>query len=1002
MKDKASGNDSVDAENLDSPAEDEPGIHVGDELSMDPEGGDLLDPVEDRWWDESDSKKESPEIPETGSEELERKAEEGDSADVEDSIGEFDEKLNVETESDAVDAKDPSGLLPPKREKRSLTAEPVSESEEPEEVIDAPGPEESERDVSSLLKKSGPLPEVEEVLGDNTKKKSVNLLMPKIESSPEVDSEESKNDDEEPDAGSGSDDSEVADSKPEDADAEEDEAELSDENLSESEEVEEDAPKKVKKKKAIVVSTPTSKKDDDTKSAEEDSDDTPEEKEESARKDSADSSTEEDDSEEESEDEPDKPLLQMMNENQAPVDLASAAASYAPGKKKAGCWTVFATLFFIATLLIVVALGVAAAIGWSKIGNLRSEVDTIAKGKLESQGIFLDYEDWAYQFPRGLVLQNVTAYESAERATPIVQVSDVGVNIDFVGLAKDRESLSGAELSFSDSNISVFEGGSSVMDLQGIDGEVLVDQERVQVERFAAMLDGLQVVAKGSLTLPEKNSGGGGGEGNGEEGKSPTKIFDFSALTKVNEMLAIEAGEVPPVLSVDFDVDNASETVELTATLNGRDFIWHGMPVTSAAAACNYDPATKRIAFTSFQVGYGEGFVGGVFSVATEEKLIEVERVQSTIDLLSLYTALKPEEAEKWSKIAFSDAPTVQISGTIPLDEPSKAVLAIDYEQRRGLIYTTTNGELPVSDIRGHVDLDSGRIETNDLAGNLLEGQVALNGTVNLAADGTPFSGLIEITRLPLANASGFFGKEDLSMSGDLYMNFRGVGYSEVTRIRGGGNVRVDEAQLPSFPVIGPVQEMIGQVIPAFQFKENGAVSGAYLIESGILLTNDFTIANSSANLLINGSVKLADQTTDFTALAALNKPLAIATGLEDKSIEVRGTGPLAEPTLTLRNFPVEFAAENLGAILGTTPETLGSLSQILGGQEDAAEVITGTIEEATGVDVGETVGAILEGLLAPAPEEADSDSEPEPAEPAPEPEPAAAPALRATVVEPE
>ena len=51
MKDKASGNDSEDAENLDSPAEDEPGIHVGDELSMDPEGGDLLDPVEDRWWD---------------------------------------------------------------------------------------------------------------------------------------------------------------------------------------------------------------------------------------------------------------------------------------------------------------------------------------------------------------------------------------------------------------------------------------------------------------------------------------------------------------------------------------------------------------------------------------------------------------------------------------------------------------------------------------------------------------------------------------------------------------------------------------------------------------------------------------------------------------------------------------------------------------------------------------------------------------------------------------
>jgi len=240
-------------------------------------------------------------------------------------------------------------------------------------------------------------------------------------------------------------------------------------------------------------------------------------------------------------------------------------------------------------------------------------------------------------------------------------------------------------------------------------------------------------------------------------------------------------------------------------------------------------------------------------------------------------------------------------------------------------------------------------------------------------------------------------------MSGDLYLTFRGVGYSDVSRIRGGGTVRVDEAQLPSFPVIGPVQEMIGQVVPAFQFKENGAVSGAYLIESGTLLTNDFTIANSSANLLINGSVKLASQTTDFTALAGLNKPLALATGLEDKSIEVRGTGPLSEPTLTLSNFPVEFAAQNLNAILGTSPETLGSLTQILGGQENIAEVITGTIEEETGVDVGETVGALLQGFLAPAP--AEEATTPEPAletEPEPKPEPASTPIIRATVVEPE
>src|SRR5690606_33521143 len=121
----------------------------------------------------------------------------------------------------------------------------------------------------------------------------------------------------------------------------------------------------------------------------------------------------------------------------------------------------------------------------------------------------------------------------------------------------------------------------------------------------------------------------------------------------------------------------------------------------------------------------------------------------------------------------------------------------------------------------------------------------------------------------------------------------------DVERIRGGGDIRVEEATLPAFPIVGPVQNMLGQVVPSFSFEEAGAVTGSYLIESGILLTNNFEIANSSANLLVNGSVKLVQQTTDFTAVAGLNEPLAKATGLEGKTIEVRGSGPLAEPKLT-------------------------------------------------------------------------------------------------------
>lgn len=998
MTDKASGKDGVDAENSANEPEEEPGIHVGDEVSLDPDAGDLLDPVEDRWWDEEPEVEKAPEKAEP----------EGTTptAEPERELAETEEILNVEpksepeakSEAEAPEQKDSlDEILPPARKNRSFKATPKKtpnfvSADPPADEVDEP---EKTEDVDSSEDETEFTTGPALVIADEKESEEIGELETKDEPSANANEEVDEATDE-----------------PEEKSPPELEKKAA------------PAPVVLKKNKPVVVEEPEEAEEkpeldlekvieEEPESAKEKDDDlllddepvenseTPEAK----TKKATDSSNEEDSSDsedEEDEDEQDKSLLEVLNENQAPVDLASAS-SYSSTKPKAGCWTIFATLFFFAVLLLLAVVAIGAAIAWSKMGDLEREVDTIAKQKLEERGIYLDYEDWVYEFPRGLVLQNVTVYESAEKSAPSIQASDIGVNVDFVGLARDRESLSGAELSFDDSNLSFFENGNAAVNLQNIDGEIFVDRSQVSVERFSGEVGGLRVTATGSYALPEKSEGRGGSNGEGGSPSSPkTFSFDLSPLKNAAEMLAIETEGEKPVLSVEFEKNDEAENADLQATLSGRDFTWHGVPITSATAAFTYEPDSKVLNFSNFQVGCGEGFVGGIFKVATVEKRIDIERAQSSVDLLALYTSLKPEAAEKFSKVAMTDAPNVKFSGTVPLETPDSAKLLIDYEHRKGIVYKAEKGDLPITDIRGQIDLNNGRLETNDLAGNLLGGLVSLNGTVNLGTEGTPFSGLIDISKLPLDNASAFFGKEDIGMTGDLYMNFRGVGYADVSRIRGGGDVRVEQAILPTFPVVGPVQELLGKVIPAFRFDEAGSVEGSYLVESGVLLTNNFRITNSSAELLVNGSVKLEQQSTDFTATASLNEPLAKATGLEGKSVEVRGYGPLAQPELTLRDFPVEFAAKGLHEILGTSPESLGSLTQIISEQDNAAEVITGSIEEATGIELGETVGALLQGLVSPDPEPeegAETTAEPEPE---PEPVEPAKPVIRATVVEPE
>jgi hypothetical protein len=389
------------------------------------------------------------------------------------------------------------------------------------------------------------------------------------------------------------------------------------------------------------------------------------------------------------------------------------------------------------------------------------------------------------------------------------------------------------------------------------------------------------------------------------------------------------------------------------------------VPIASVSVSSQFDPASKSLHFSTFQLGYGEGLIGGRMAFDIESKILTVERMQSSVDLLALVSDLDAEAKEALAELSFVDAPTVQLSGTIPVADPKLAQLDLSYDHRLGLIYSAGDRSLPVRDLRGAFKFSRGTLETNDFAGKVLEGNVAINGSVRLTAESTPFSGLIEVSSLPLANVANYFGKGELGATGNIFFDFRGIGYSEISKIRGGGTLRIDDAKLPEFPVIGPVQKFLGAVIPAFGIQGEGSLTGAYIIESGTLLTNDLTVARGGAQLVTNGSIMMEKQYVSFTTKASLQPALAVATGLEEKVIEVSGSGDLSNPTLSLSGFPADFASEKLSEVLGTSPETLGQLKGMISDREGvAAEILGAPLDEAIGEELGGEVRGLLRGIF--------------------------------------
>ena len=667
-----------------------------------------------------------------------------------------------------------------------------------------------------------------------------------------------------------------------------------------------------------------------------------------------------------------EPVLVVETDAAGPSVLPAAAPP--EPRKKAGCWTVFVTLFFFATLLLVVGLGVAGWFAWSRLGDFERELTSRVRADLEEKGIYLDYGEWSYQFPRGLVFEEVTIFDDATRERPLIKAAGVGLNVDLLALVKTPGEPGVGEINLQDSSLSLFEAGNLVTTIEGLDGEILAGSEDIRVDRLSALLGGWRVTLNGVVTLPEASplsAEASAPTADGGTDAAPLTL-DLSAFKALEPWLALgDSGGSAPALDLTIAMDaDEPDLARIEGSILGRDVIWQGVDIASVTATFNVVPETGELSVPSFQIGYGQGFIGGRLAVDTATQRLRIEQLQSTVDVLALLGQYKPAWVERWKSIRLIDAPSFQITGEVPFEDPARADLKIRYDHRQGLVVAVEKGELPLRDLRGNFAVNRGSLETNDAGFGLFGGSVQLNGATRLTDEARPFNGLIEITGLSMNEAAAFFGKDESGMSGRLSFVFRGVGYSDIRKIRGGGTLRVEEAVIPDFPVLGEIQDYAGRAVPAFGVRGEGNVTGAYIIESGVLVASDLTVANTAARIVTNGRVNLSSYETDFTALAELVPSLALATGLTGKAITFVGKGPLSDPAVTLKTFPLEFASVSLGSILGTSPRSLGTL-RIVPGVEEAVGAFADQLG-GPGVTIHPEVTTFFKSLLgeeAPAPE---------------------------------
>lgn len=279
------------------------------------------------------------------------------------------------------------------------------------------------------------------------------------------------------------------------------------------------------------------------------------------------------------------------------------------------------------------------------------------------------------------------------------------------------------------------------------------------------------------------------------------------------------------------------------------------------------------------------------------EKLVEVEAVQGAIWAAPMVRLFATEVADSLEQYRFHEPPDMKASGVVDVTPQGRTSLLVSFKSEKPADYQFLGKNLTLGRPRGQVELQGPRVTVSKLKLDGFDGPVA--GTINYLGDGK-LEGELNWTKLSIPDLTSTYGfqmKGDGKVTGRI--NFT-MSDSKVETMAGTGLLALEDAELFSVPMFGPLTPLVGGVLnnenAGFQRAKDAFCT--FNIREGILNTQDFKTSTNSLNFTGNGSIDMKEQTLDMIIrmnarglLGILTLPLRPFSGL----FQFHGTGPLKD-----------------------------------------------------------------------------------------------------------
>ena len=311
--------------------------------------------------------------------------------------------------------------------------------------------------------------------------------------------------------------------------------------------------------------------------------------------------------------------------------------------------------------------------------------------------------------------------------------------------------------------------------------------------------------------------------------------------------------------------------------------------------------ADGAVTWEDIQVARNEGTGSGGFTYDFKKHEVRISNIRTSMYPAEIIMWIDPKTLKTVAPYKFRRPPNVVANGVYQFRGGKNTRLEIKVDGS-GMDYVFLGKTLPFDRVSARLLFTNDRLQLGDIRADLLAGTLRGNADISLARNEPRYRANLAVNEInfPRLTDLYFNYKTSQGVLRGSY-EFNGMG-NDWRTMRGSGKVEVSNGDVFAIPIFGPLSGILNHIVPGSGYSIAHKADAKFIVENGIIHTEDFEAAGSLFSMLGNGDLHFLDDKLDFNLRLDMKGPGIVLTPMY-KLFEYAGEGSLKKPDWHPKRF---------------------------------------------------------------------------------------------------